>query len=71
MTSWGWRTAITVTTSNPLTRRLEPQTGQHRYGRVLDDHERRGRQRGEIRPDLGDGGGFLFGVERTFLLQAT
>ena len=32
------------------TRRLEPHAGQRRYLQVLDDHERRGRQRSEKRP---------------------
>ena len=52
------------------TRRLEPHARQHRHLRFLDDHERRGRQRGEIRLDLGDVGSVLFDVERAFLLQA-
>lgn len=51
-------------------RRLEPHARQQYQRRVLDLHEPRRRQRGEIRPDLGDAGGLLFGIERTVILQA-
>jgi hypothetical protein len=50
-------------------RRLEAHIGQHVNPRIHDDHERRGRQRGQKRPDLGDAGGLIFGVEHTFLQQ--
>jgi hypothetical protein len=71
MRSCGWHTAIMAWMSNPAKRAaLEPHAVQQRYPRLLDDHERRGRQPGEKRPGLADAGGPLYGVEHILLLQA-